>query len=160
MITLLFLIFSYNFRDNNIHRERKKLGKDISLPLGDVSFRCSYRIHEELFYALHNLLAPELLKHSFPKNGGLCYILENSYLIKTGVRLSLAIRLLRWWIIGLVDRFDFFRLRLWRIVTMLMNVVFNIWFIIMIRDVTMEDRMIWHSGESCEVCFVLDKDEM
>jgi hypothetical protein len=47
---------------------------------------------KESFYNLHDLLRVDLEKHFFPKNGGTRSIQENSYFIKTEIRLSLAIR--------------------------------------------------------------------
>jgi hypothetical protein len=48
-------------------------------------------MHKESFYVLHDLLALELQRHFFPKNGGKCCMFENPYLIKTEIRLSIII---------------------------------------------------------------------
>ena len=44
------------------------------------------------FYKLHTILEPLLLNHFFPKEGGNRDIYSNPYLIKTEIRLSIALR--------------------------------------------------------------------
>ncbi len=97
MAVLMSLIFFHTIalcgvKDNNLHRVRKNLEKDIFNPLGDKYLRRSYRMSKEAFYNLHDLIQPELKNHFFPKNGGTRSVEENSYLINTEIRLSIAIR--------------------------------------------------------------------
>jgi hypothetical protein len=95
LVLLLILhhtLASLGFRGNNLHRTRKDIEEDIFLPLGDTFFRRAYRMDKATFYYLHDLLQDDLEKHFFPKGGGTRDIRTNAYLIKTEIRLSLAIR--------------------------------------------------------------------
>jgi hypothetical protein len=70
-------------REENVHRKRKDIERDIFLPLGEVFFRRSYRMTKSSFYELHHILKDDLEAHFFPKDGGSRDINENPYLIKT-----------------------------------------------------------------------------
>ena len=74
------------------HRVRKDLEKDIFNQLGDYYFPRAYRMDKETFYNLHTILEPFLESHFFPREGGNRDIYSNPYLIKTEVRLSIALR--------------------------------------------------------------------
>jgi hypothetical protein len=79
------------YRASNVHRVRKDIEKDIFLPLSDAYFRWSYRMKKESFYNLHSILQESLENHFFPKKGGKRWIYKNSYLIRTEIRLSIAL---------------------------------------------------------------------
>jgi hypothetical protein len=60
-IILISLIYyhtssSIGNREENLHRKRRDIEEDISLPLGDVSFSCSYRMKKSSFHELHCVL--------------------------------------------------------------------------------------------------------
>ena len=74
------------------HRVRKDLERDIFNQLGDYYIRRAYRMDKPTFYRLHTILQPELERHFFPQEGGNRDIYLNPYLIKTEVRLSIALR--------------------------------------------------------------------
>ena len=74
------------------HRVRKDLQKDIFDQLGEYYIRRAYRMDKETFYNLHSILEPLLKSHFFPREGGNRDIYSNPYLIKTEVRLSIALR--------------------------------------------------------------------
>jgi hypothetical protein len=95
IVTLLIshTIFHFRYkRGEDVHRVRKDLEKDIFLPLGTRFFRRSYRMDKDSFYFLHDLLKEDLEQHFFPKGGGTRCYKTNNYLIKTEIRLSLALR--------------------------------------------------------------------
>ena len=74
------------------HRVRKDLERDIFNQLGEYYIRRAYRMDKPTFYRLHTILKPELESHFFPQEGGNRDIYLNPYLIKTEVRLSIALR--------------------------------------------------------------------
>jgi hypothetical protein len=51
-------------RENNIHRVRKDIEKDIFLPLGDHCFQRSYGMKKESFYNHHGFLCKSLKAHA------------------------------------------------------------------------------------------------
>jgi hypothetical protein len=94
MVTLLISHTIFHFchkRGEDVHRVRKDLEKDIFLPLGTRFFCQSYRMDKESFYILHDLLKEDPEQHFFPKGGGTRCYKTNNYLIKTKIRLSLAL---------------------------------------------------------------------
>ena len=74
------------------HRVHKDLEKDIFNQLGHYYFPRAYRMDKKTFYHLHSILQPSLEKHFFPRDGGNRDMYLNPYLIKTEVRLSIALR--------------------------------------------------------------------
>ena len=74
------------------HRVRKDLERDIFNQLGDYYIPRAYRMDKQTFYRLHTILRPSLENHFFPKEGGNRDIHFNPYLIKTEIRLSIALR--------------------------------------------------------------------
>ena len=86
---LLTRVTGYSY---DSHRVRKDLEKDIFNQLGDYYIPRAYRMNKVTFYKLHTILEPLLLNHFFPKEGGNRDIYSNPYLIKTEIRLSIALR--------------------------------------------------------------------
>ena len=74
------------------HRVRKDIEKDIFNQLGDYYLPRAYRMDKDTFYKLHTILEPLLNNHFFPREGGNRDIYSNPYLIKTEIRLSIALR--------------------------------------------------------------------
>ena len=74
------------------HRVRKDIEKDIFNQLGDYYLPRAYRMDKATFYKLHTILEPLLNNHFFPREGGNRDIYSNPYLIKTEIRLSIALR--------------------------------------------------------------------
>jgi hypothetical protein len=74
------------------HRVRKDIERDIFNQLGDYYIPRAYRMDKHTFYRLHSILQPYLEQHFFPKEGGNRDIRSNPYLIKTEIRLSIALR--------------------------------------------------------------------
>ena len=74
------------------HRVRKDLEIDIFNQLGDYYIPRAYGMDKQTFYKLHTILRPRLENHFFPKEGGNRDIHLNPYLIKTEIRLSIALR--------------------------------------------------------------------
>jgi hypothetical protein len=74
------------------HRVRKDLELDIFSTLNGNLFRSAYRMEKHTFYHLHGILEDDLEKEFFPKQGGTRCMNENPYLIKTKIRLSIALR--------------------------------------------------------------------
>ena len=85
------MTYFYNTREE-IHRERKDIETDIFLPLGHYYFCRAYRMDKDSFYNLHDILRVQLEDHFFPKGGGSRCQENNPYLIKTELRLSMAVR--------------------------------------------------------------------
>ena len=93
MAAVIFHLISYlpgSFYDS--HRVRKDLEKDIFDQLGDYYLPRAYRMDKPTFYKLHQLLDPLLIQHFFPKEAGNRDIYSNTYLIRTEIRLSIALR--------------------------------------------------------------------
>ena len=99
--TLIFVIFIMRFILEHIslftgvsdrQTRRKDLEKDVFEPLGDYMLRRAYRMDKDTFYVLHEILEPHLQDHFFPAKGGKRDPKKNSYLIKTEIRLAVAIR--------------------------------------------------------------------
>ena len=67
MIQNLNIFTGYN---NEKHRKRKDLDKDIFDPLGDYMICRAYRMSRDSFYVLHDILEPSLQKQFFPSDGG------------------------------------------------------------------------------------------
>ena len=84
-------IFGGN-KNKEIPRVRKDLKKDIIDQLGPYYFRRAYRMNVTNFFRLHSILEPHLLKQFFPHGGGKRDPSKSSYLIRTDLRLSIAIR--------------------------------------------------------------------
>ena len=74
-----------------IKRDRKSFEEEIDIKLSEYLFRRIYRMTRVSFHVLHTLLEPKLLKMFFPLDGGSRKYGENSYLIDTKTRLSIAI---------------------------------------------------------------------
>ena len=77
---------------NDRQTRRKDLEKDVFEPLGDYMIRRAYRMDKDTFYVLHEILEPHLQDHFFPAKGGSRDPKKDSYLIKTEIRLAVAIR--------------------------------------------------------------------
>jgi hypothetical protein len=93
MASVIFHLTSYiPFCSYDSHRVRKDLEKDIFEPLGDYYLRRAYRMDKATFYKLHEILDPLLLKHFFPRDAGSRDVYSNPYLIRTEIRLSIALR--------------------------------------------------------------------
>ena len=93
MTAVIFHITSYlpgSFYDS--HRVRKDLEKDMFDQLGEYYIPRAYRMDKPTFYKLHQKLDPLLISHFFPKEAGNRDIYSNPYLIKTEIRLSIALR--------------------------------------------------------------------
>ena len=86
------LLSHTNGRGDEVHRVRKDLELDVIAPLGDTFFRRAYRMEKESFFHLHSMLRKDLEKQFFPAGGGSRDIRRSSYLIRTEMRLSMAIR--------------------------------------------------------------------
>jgi hypothetical protein len=98
MLTLItsHILSHFRFhRGEEVHRVRKHLERDIFQPLGKRYFRRAYRMDKKSFYVLHEILKEDLEKHFFPKQGGTRCHKTNTYLIRTEIRLSLALRFLQ-----------------------------------------------------------------
>ena len=89
MIQNLNIFTGYN---NEKHRKRKDLDKDIFDPLGDYMICRAYRMSRDSFYVLHDILEPSLQKQFFPSDGGTRDPSSDPLLIKTDMRLAIAIR--------------------------------------------------------------------
>ena len=97
LLCLLSVYFERNqyfiaTKNETIQRTRRDFQKDIVDQLGPKMFRRSYRMPIDTFNKLHHILQPQLHNYFFPKNGGSRNPVENSYLIDTKIRLSIAIR--------------------------------------------------------------------
>ena len=77
---------------HDTHTVRKSLENDIFNQLGSYYITRAYRMDKETFYRLHTILQPQLEMHFFPKDAGNRDIYANPYLIKTEIRLSIALR--------------------------------------------------------------------
>ena len=86
------LISNTNDRGEEVHRVRKDLMHDVIAPLGNTFFRRAYRMEKQSFFHLHSMLRKDLEKQFFPADGGYRDIRRSSYLIRTEMRLSMAIR--------------------------------------------------------------------
>ena len=98
---IIFLIFVLKFLlehlsifsgCSNRQIRRKDLEKDIFEPYGDYFICRAYRMSRDSFYVLHDILKPYLFEHFFPKGGGKRDPKTDKYLIKTEMRLAIALR--------------------------------------------------------------------
>ena len=92
VIRFILQYFSFFAGYDEKPRIRKDLDKDVFDPLGDYLICRAFRMSRESFYLLHDILEPLLNAKFFPKNGGTRDPSKNPYLIKTNIRLAIAIR--------------------------------------------------------------------
>ena len=73
------------------HQVHRVSFSTIANKLSDYQFRRGYRMTKPSFYKLHGILKPLLVKEFYPESGGKRDPETNDYLIKTDIRLSIAI---------------------------------------------------------------------
>ena len=93
ILVIQILIQNFNFftGKREKHRKRKDLEEDVFNPLGDYFICRAYRMSRNSFYVLHDILQPYLLEHFFPSGGGTRDPKTDPYLIKTEMRLAIAL---------------------------------------------------------------------